>query len=1014
MRAAVRDLMVVVALILTLSPCMGDAGLMICVTTDSKTYSSGDTVKVGLSIDNSGRGESVDVYMGLFTWDNHLYTIHTSGWSEEILPWASGFFTPSGCRMDCTPFPPIDLPCETPPIGHEGQYAFAALLTHSGSLDWASLVALAPFSVGEEPGSHLFVDGESGDDSNDGSDTTPFKTITHALASAQGSQDDPVTIHVGEGLYSHASNEEQFPLNMRSYVSIVGQGAADTVIDAKMHAYHVFYCEGVYESSIEAVAITGGSANGSSGLDRDHLGGGIYCFSGSLKVLNCVISGNSAGELGTWGNGSGMYFEQSTVLISDSKISGNYLGGIECYGCSVIIYNNVVAGNMADGMDCVSGSAIILNNLVADNSMSGIYCALCSPIIVNNTILRNKGSQDSTGIDCHDCSETILNCIIWDNDDDLSDCSASYCCVQDDDWGIGNIHDYPDFVTGALGDYYLNPQSSCIDAGKFTANDLYLERRTTQTDGAKDTGNADIGFHYRMPTGSRAPVASIASIFPNPVRQGRDNITFRGAVTDDGEIIAYEWASSLDGLLSTHKTFSIPHAVGLTVGTHTISFRAEDDEGQWSEPATQELTVLPSQRYEVFVDARVGDDYNSGTQDSPFETITHALAVIQGSEGTPGTVHVGPGTYSKDSNGEALPLKMKSWVSLLGDGADNTILLGGYSDVIECVGVSYSTIEGFTLANGGCGVFCQKSSPVITNNTITSNLCGGVYCLNSSPTISDNGISGNFSNAGGAGVFCCDSSPMISDNTIVSNETGFDRNGGGILCEGGAPVIDGNLIADNHSEQDGGGIYCIESSPIISSNTITGNVTWASYSSFDPCGNGGGLCCAKSSPEISNNIISQNGAVSWSGPEGGNGGGIYCDADSSPRVSNNTIVGNEADYIGGGIYGADGSWPIIIDCIIWGNGDDLFNCGGTYCCIEDGDEGEGNIHSNPMFVPGPLGDYYLHPDSSCVDAGSRTADEAGLAGRTTQTDWKPDTGRVDIGFHYPLPSPIGPAGILWP
>jgi len=41
-------------------------------------------------------------------------------------------------------------------------------------------------------------------------------------------------------------------------------------------------------------------------------------------------------------------------------------------------------------------------------------------------------------------------------------------------------------------------------------------------------------------------------------------------------------------------------------------------------------------------------------------------------------------------------------------------------------------------------------------------------------------------------------------------------------------------------------------------------------------------------------------------------------------------------------------------------------------------------------------------DSPCVDAGSMLAVEAGLAEMTTRTDEAPDTGVVDIGYHYPI------------
>ena len=39
--------------------------------------------------------------------------------------------------------------------------------------------------------------------------------------------------------------------------------------------------------------------------------------------------------------------------------------------------------------------------------------------------------------------------------------------------------------------------SPCINAGNDTAANLGLDTKTTRTDGAVDTGTADLGYHYR-------------------------------------------------------------------------------------------------------------------------------------------------------------------------------------------------------------------------------------------------------------------------------------------------------------------------------------------------------------------------------------------------------------------------------------------------------------------------------------------------------------------------------------
>jgi predicted outer membrane repeat protein len=259
------------------------------------------------------------------------------------------------------------------------------------------------------------------------------------------------------------------------------------------------------------------------------------------------------------------------------------------------------------------------------------------------------------------------------------------------------------------------------------------------------------------------------------------------------------------------------------------------------------------------------------------------------------------------------------------------------------------------------------------------------------------------------GILCGgEASATISGNTII-------RNQGGISCDSGSFVITDNVISGNHmNDWGGGGItlcgsYC---SATVSGNTISGNRAedgggilcyYTISAGIRKDGNGdsnvvAGLAMSQEAPIIiANNQIIGNSAT--------RGGAIYVTYSIPMSITNNTIAANYAEEGGGilcGEYPGFGS-VTILDCILWGNGDDLSGCSATYCCVEDDDPGEGNIHEDPQFVIGPFGDYYLHPDSLCIDAGSRPAAEAGLDTMTTQVDGTPDTGIVDIGFHYRLP-----------
>ena len=90
-------------------------------------------------------------------------------------------------------------------------------------------------------------------------------------------------------------------------------------------------------------------------------------------------------------------------------------------------------------------------------------------------------------------------------------------------------------------------------------------------------------FDKNMP-----PTAHIDSITPSSPRFD-DEVTFSGSGSDsDGDVTAYQWKSSIDGELSTVANFSV---TGLGAGTHTISFRVQDNDGGWSGWDTAGLVV---------------------------------------------------------------------------------------------------------------------------------------------------------------------------------------------------------------------------------------------------------------------------------------------------------------------------------------------------------------------------------------------------------------------------------------
>jgi hypothetical protein len=128
--------------------------------------------------------------------------------------------------------------------------------------------------------------------------------------------------------------------------------------------------------------------------------------------------------------------------------------------------------------------------------------------------------------------------------------------------------------------------------------------------------------------------------------------------------------------------------------------------------------------------------------------------------GTGDTVLVYDGTYVENINFNGKAITAKS-----ANGPASTTIDGSHSGSVVTFNnfeSSGSVLDGFIITNGssgdGGGIYCNSSSPTITNCYITANLAtnlgGGIYCGNSSwPTIDHCSIDHNNARDGG-GIAC--------------------------------------------------------------------------------------------------------------------------------------------------------------------------------------------------------------------------------------------------------------------
>ncbi|MBN1361422.1 MAG: right-handed parallel beta-helix repeat-containing protein [Sedimentisphaerales bacterium] len=234
--------------------------------------------------------------------------------------------------------------------------------------------------------------------------------------------------------------------------------------------------------------------------------------------------------------------------------------------------------------------------------------------------------------------------------------------------------------------------------------------------------------------------------------------------------------------------------------------------------------------------------------------------------------------------------------------------------------------------------------------------------------------------------------------------------GAGILCAGASPSIVCNVLTENNGPPGdqgtgatptrygyGGAIACIMSDAVIARNVVRNNSAYA----------GGGILVYAGAARIANNLIYDNLATAGGGVlllHGGNlvnntvfanaastGGGLYLISDPAVghyQATNNIIC--NARTGGGIVWESFTQADRIAFNDVWGN------TGGTDLLWAAERNVDGNISGDPMLLSPQTGDFRLHMDSPCVNAG-----DPDYFGQPGETDFYGDPrihhGRVDVG-----------------
>lgn len=314
----------------------------------------------------------------------------------------------------------------------------------------------------------------NGDDNNSGlTPDDPFKTIYRAYMGLRADKDHQNTVHLSNGLYSHSTNGEFFPVYTVNYSSLEGESRENTIIDAEERAsvMELYYDTAV---NLRNFTITGGNGGSYSAgglfcwysrMNMDNLkivenvgggdGGGIQIGSSDQSILsNSIIEDNISGEQGGGISiqhsqlflnnldirynkaldGGGMYLDMSTDTgtIQMEKIrvvsnqASNQGGGIFMgWNKNTAITSSVIDSNIAlkgGGIYMTSGTAMVKNSLVTNNSAiqggGGIVIYndyYPSPELESGFYNVTFANNENMGLYSYSAGVNLVNSIFWDN-----------------------------------------------------------------------------------------------------------------------------------------------------------------------------------------------------------------------------------------------------------------------------------------------------------------------------------------------------------------------------------------------------------------------------------------------------------------------------------------------------------------------------------------------------------------------------------------------------------------------
>ncbi len=853
--------------------------------------------------------------------------------------------------------------------------------------------------------SDVFASPLGSDDNSGLTPDDPLLTIFCAMQKILPDSLNHLTIYLAEGTYSPSATGEIFPVKPIDHISLEGEGQSTTILNAEETNTGI-YIYGIEDVVIKNLTVRQANGNGFFGRDSeftmqnvsflqnsegvtviylrscsmvnltnvviaDNLGNGLFCYLVDPHLSGVSIHNN---------NGYGAYFNASQPIFDSDNRCSIYLNSSLVNGQDLGAYNCTVNA-VLDTFTVLEPVEYFVQNI--DNFTFDILHAKVETVDAD-VFVSPFGSDENSGLSADDPLKTIYYAYLKcrensQNPHTIHLAEGIYSPSQN-----GEV--YPircrSFFTLSGADKY----STILDAEQTgQVLNCFYSHAAVQNLTVRNGSDSGIYLNYleedclldELIIENNHSEAGGGGILCDNCNPGFSNLIIRnnssewnggGVYFDDSDpvltnvSVKYNSSEYLGGGLyfsDSYPQFSDTErsniflnetATGFARDIYSSSavltvivdtFTVEFPDNYYAQPIGNfSFDILHHLVQQIDQDVYVspdGSDLNSGlTPADPFKTISFALSRIVSNSANPHTVYLAEGIYSPGATGETYPLHSKSYLTIQGAGRETTIV-----DAEEQARV----------------IYCDSDDFILEKMTI----CNG------------DAFAENTENDNGGGIY------LVSGNNIEFNDLlvkdNIAREGGGICNSADGVIIKDVVIRDNEASWYGGGLHCTWGQAALENVIIQNNTALHA---------GGGFY-----NDVFSEIELRNVSICNNHVSNGYGGGLYLISGNEVAILNSTIYNNSASESGGGIFISE-TETLLLNSICWNNSPeeiylDHWNSadfeinfsdleGGENSIINNGNGqviwGDENIEADPLFINPDEGNFALHQDSPCINAGT--------------------------------------------